>query len=164
MTEDGGDDSASKGTNQSAGDSSAPKAGASPSQQPDEGQTEVTEQPEGRATVPAQVDISPPYDDYEIGSSGATAPEYDKFKTASVEDVTHADKVRKLIVVWLLSILSGTIALGMASVATTKWTTIPADDIRTFFQIVFSAVVTLVSTAVGFYFGTEVRRQGQSKE
>ena len=87
-------------------------------------------------------------------------PPYGKYAETDVEDVTHADKVRKLIVIWLLSLLTGTIVLGIVGVATAKVMGVDVADVRSFFEIVFSAVIALVSTAVGFYFATEARKQG----
>lgn len=113
--------------------------------------------------------VSPDYRDEDVAGGGPRAkrtnivPQYGKTKESDVVDVTHADRVRKIIVIWLLSLLSGTIVLGIAAVATVKWTGAATSDVRSIFEIMFSAVVTLVSTAVGFYFATEARKQGPPK-
>lgn len=133
---------------------------------------------QSRRSLDTGTGVAPQYDRYagagveDVSHAGTlrgwvtrtnVAPQYGKYAETDVVDVTHADKVRKLIVIWLLSLLSGTIVLGIAGVATAKLMGSEVADVRSFFEIVFSAIIALVSTAVGFYFATEARKQGPPK-
>lgn len=55
----------------------------------------------------------------------------------------------------LIVLLGGTVAALAGLLATSKWTELAAADISGAFDTVITALVTLVGSAVGFYFGTE---------
>lgn len=54
----------------------------------------------------------------------------------------------------LLWLLTGLVASGILLLALARYTQVPAAELRSFFEVVFIPVVTLVSAATGFYFGT----------
>lgn len=65
-------------------------------------------------------------------------------------------KVRARLAYSLLGVLVGVIVLGAAVLFTLPWTGV-ADivDIRPTFELVFTGILTLVSSATGFYFGQQ---------
>ncbi len=63
--------------------------------------------------------------------------------------------MRKLLANRLVWLLVGTIALGFLLMLLAKPMHMDVDDFRTFFGVIFTAVVTLVSTVIGFYFGSQ---------
>jgi hypothetical protein len=69
--------------------------------------------------------------------------------------VTPADRVRELLAKRLVWILAATIILGFGLLATTHWTHVAPDDVRSIFELFFTALVTLVSSVCGFYYGSE---------
>lgn len=73
----------------------------------------------------------------------------------SVEVVTHTARVRWLIARNLIRILAATIAGVLALAATSRWTGVSLQEIQATVSPIFTALVSLVSSAVGFYFGTE---------
>jgi len=64
------------------------------------------------------------------------------------------EDVREYIAKRFLILLGGTVFLGFLLMVTSRWTHVTEDMIRTYFQTVFPAVVTLVSGAAAFYFAT----------
>ena len=161
-------DEAQKDTTSGQADRLDPGSTSSESQAVPSPAGPITPSPERVATT-----VTPDYeryafaggasDDSSHGEKKNLVPQYGMYAESDVEDVTHTDKVRKTIVVWLLGLLSGTIALGITGVATTRWTGVSVADVRSVFDIAFTAVVALVSTAVGFYFASEARKQGPPK-
>lgn len=68
----------------------------------------------------------------------------------------HRERIRGVIVYWLLCILSGIICLGFGSFL---WVKPDSSAIEKLLIIIFGPVVTLLSTALGFYFGGTARSQ-----
>lgn len=75
-----------------------------------------------------------------------------------VEAVTHRDRVRWQLAKYLILLLAGTVFLTFALLATSKWTGVQSNEIRGVFDLMFTALVALVGSAVGFYFGAEHAR------
>ncbi len=73
--------------------------------------------------------------------------------------VQHADHVRQLIAVWLLAMLTGTIAAAIILVGFGHLWGLDVAEARPVLEILFTAVVTLVSSAVGFYFGQKSKER-----
>lgn len=69
------------------------------------------------------------------------------------------DSVRQQITFWLLGILAGTIAFSIVLVGFGNLWGADIEDVRSLMEVMFTAVVTLVSTAVGFYFGQRAREK-----
>lgn len=67
--------------------------------------------------------------------------------------IQHADHVRHLIAIWLLAMLTGTIASAIVLVGFGHLWGLDVATALPVIQILFTAVVTLVSSAVGFYYG-----------
>jgi hypothetical protein len=71
------------------------------------------------------------------------------------------DEVRARLAFRLVWVLIGVIAAGLAILFTLPWTGIGnIVDIRPTFELVFSGILTLVSTATGFYFGQQSTNSG----
>lgn len=73
---------------------------------------------------------------------------------------TTQSRVTFLLVWVLISVL----ILGAALLSTTRWTGITAQDVSDFFGVAFAAVVTLVTAATSFWFGTEFGRRDQDRK
>ncbi|CAN5427623.1 hypothetical protein BH11ACT8_BH11ACT8_01850 [soil metagenome] len=74
---------------------------------------------------------------------------------ASIE--AKREDVREYLARTLIRMLGFTIFLAVALIATRRWTHVSEDETRMFFQVVFTAVIALVSAATGFYFGSDRR-------
>lgn len=81
----------------------------------------------------------------------------------NIEIVTYKDKSRRLLALLLWGTLAGTIILGFALLAGAKWLGVDAKNVLSLIQIFFTALVTLVGSATGFYFGSEVKRSGDQQ-
>jgi hypothetical protein len=64
----------------------------------------------------------------------------------------------------LIWVLIAVLILGAALLSTTRWTGITAQDVSDFFGVAFAAVVTLVTAATSFWFGTEHGRREQNRK
>jgi len=74
------------------------------------------------------------------------------------------DKARIRVAMWLLRVLILVIALNAILLATSGLTGIAIDDVRAMFETMFGSMVTLVSAATGFYFGTRVNDSGSDRD
>jgi hypothetical protein len=72
--------------------------------------------------------------------------------------VEHLHRARYALVRRLLWLLAGVLAGGVGMLLTTRWTRLTADEVSDFVTMVFGATVALVGCAVGFYFGSDGRR------
>jgi hypothetical protein len=90
---------------------------------------------------------------------GLALPEIDSVITPEVEDYNQSralDDARWKLSLGLLIILILVIVLTVGVIATTKLTGVVTTDITHMFETMFTAVVTLLSAATGFYFGARV--------
>jgi hypothetical protein len=78
----------------------------------------------------------------------------------SIDIHGRREYVRELLAKRLVWVLGLTILAGFLLVATITWTKLNEEDIRSFFGMVFTAIVALVSSVVGYYFGSERLAQG----
>lgn len=78
----------------------------------------------------------------------------------SVEIVTYQEKVRWKLARYLILLLAAVIFMYVVLAATTAYTQLTPADLREMFGLIIGALVSLVSSAVGFYFGAE---RAQSK-
>lgn len=69
--------------------------------------------------------------------------------------ITQVDRVRELLAKRLVWLLAATILLGFVMLSTTRWTKLSPPDVKSSFELFFTALVTLVSSVIGFYFGSE---------
>lgn len=116
--------------------------------------------PDGRTDEHDRVAVN-----YDIGSVVADRPTTVQrarvdYNITGAAVVSHDDQVRRLLATRLLWLLTGTICAGILLLVTTPLTGLDAEDVKSWFGVIFTAVLTLVSTAVGFYFGAESRKQG----
>ena len=54
----------------------------------------------------------------------------------------------------LLQVLVLVVVLTVAFLGTSRWTKLGVENLRSVFEVMFGSIVTLVSAATGFYFGT----------
>jgi hypothetical protein len=76
----------------------------------------------------------------------------------AAEEVTHHDRVREYLAKLLVWLLGGVLLCGIAIAAFGGLWGVVQEDARALLQLFFTAMVTLVSTVVGFYFGSEHKR------
>ena len=74
------------------------------------------------------------------------------------------DKARIRVAMWLLRVLILVIVLNAVLLSTARLTGIAIDDVRSLFETMFGSMVTLVSAATGFYFGTRVNDSGGDRD
>jgi hypothetical protein len=72
------------------------------------------------------------------------------------------EDVREFLAKRLIAILAGLLAAGLLLVAFQRVTEVSVDDVRTFFEVVFTPVIALVSAATGFYFGSTTSHPGET--
>lgn len=72
-------------------------------------------------------------------------------------EVSHKEKVQWRLARYLTLLLASTILIAAAMLASTKWTGVSPEDITVMFAPLFTALVALVGSAVGFYYGSERR-------
>ena len=77
-----------------------------------------------------------------------------KFKPYNPNEALDEARIR--VAMWLLRVLVLVIILNTTLLATGKFTGISFNDVRAVFETMFVSMVTLVSAATGFYFGTRV--------
>jgi hypothetical protein len=80
------------------------------------------------------------------------------YRLTGITEVSLKDLVRKVLATRLLWLLIGTIAGGSGLILYTVIVSKSVADVRGYVEMVFTAVTTLVSTVVGFYFGSESAR------
>jgi hypothetical protein len=68
------------------------------------------------------------------------------------------ENVREFLAKRLIAILAGLLLIGFILLATERYTGLSTDDIRAFFELVFTPLIALVSAATGFYFGSSTNR------
>lgn len=73
----------------------------------------------------------------------------------SITVAQQRERVREYLAKALLGILGATVLLGAALLAVSSWLELDTEAIERFFAPVFSAVVGIAGSAVGFYFGSE---------
>lgn len=76
----------------------------------------------------------------------------------SIEE--RREDVREFLTRRLVWVLVLTLLLGTGLMVTRDLTGVSAEDARLFFQVAFTAVISLVSAATGFYFGSSAGRVG----
>lgn len=74
----------------------------------------------------------------------------------SISVQRQRENVREYLAKKLVLILGLLIAAGLALAAVGKLTGIPIDDLRSFYEVIFTPVIALVSAATGFYYGSTV--------
>ncbi len=80
-----------------------------------------------------------------------------------VSEATHQDRVRKLLAQLLVGLLAVVVVLGFATMALSNLLHIKADDLKSLVQLFFTSILTLVSTVIGFYFGSEHKSKHDDK-
>lgn len=74
----------------------------------------------------------------------------------SIEE--RREDVREFLARRLVWVLVLTLVLGAGLMATRAQTGVSAEDTRMFFQVAFTGIISLVSAATGFYFGSSAGR------
>ena len=91
-------------------------------------------------------------------------PGRDDIKTETWNREKFTASTQSRVTFGLILVLVVVLLLGAALLSTTPWTKITAQDVTDFFGIAFSAVVTLVTAATSFWFGTERGRRDQDRK
>lgn len=76
----------------------------------------------------------------------------------SIEIPGHEDLVRKKLAYGLLVLLSGIVVMGFGLFVTGAILNWNGRNLESLIQLFFTSILTLVSTVIGFYFGSEHRR------
>jgi len=74
--------------------------------------------------------------------------------SGTVSIARQREYVREFLAKRLVLLLSALLAAGLLLIGLQRWTHVPVEAVTSFFQLVFSPVIALVSAATGFYFGT----------
>jgi hypothetical protein len=95
---------------------------------------------------------------------GTIKPGRDDIKTEAWNPDQFTAFTQSRVTFRLIWVLGGVLVLGAALLSTTPLTKITAQDVTDFFGIAFGAVVTLVTAATSFWFGTERGRRDQGRK